>query len=188
MPPSAVYDSCVLFPAPLRDLLMWLAVTDVVRPYWTEAIHEEWMRSVLSVRPDLSRVQLERTKALMNKHVHDALVEGYQSLIPGLTLPDQDDRHVLAAAIHARAGVIVTFNLKDFPAAALAPYGIQAQHPDDFVSHLLDDAPDLVCVAVKKQREALKNPPKSVAEFLEALQRIGLPETAAKLRPFEGVI
>ena len=145
MPPSAVYDACVLYPAPLRDLLMWLAVSDAVRPYWTEAIHEEWMRSVLVDRPDLTRGQLERTKSQMNTHVHDALVEGYESLIAGLTLPDPDDRHVLAAAIHARAGVIVTFNLKDFPEEVLAPYGQQAQHPDNFVSNLLDDTPDLVC-------------------------------------------
>lgn len=188
MPPSAVYDSCVLYPAPLRDLLMWLAVSDAVRPYWTTEIHEEWIGSVLADRPDLTRVQLERTRALMDKHVHDALIDGYQSLIAGLILPDANDRHVLAAAIHARAGVIVTFNLKDFPAEALAPYGILAQHPDDFVSRLVDDAPDLVCAAAKGQRKTLKNPPKSVAEYLDALARMGLPETAAKLRAFEGVI
>jgi predicted nucleic acid-binding protein len=188
MPPTAVYDSCVLYPAPLRDLLMWLAVTDVVRPYWSDMIHEEWMRSVLADRPDLTRVQLERTKTLMNTHIHDALVEGYEPLIAGLTLPDPDDRHVLAAAIHARAGIIVTFNLKDFPLDVLASYGILSQHPDKFVSNLLDDNADLVCTAVKKQRESLKTPPKSVTEYLEGLERLGLPETAAKLRVFEGVI
>jgi hypothetical protein len=137
MPASAVYDACVLYPAPLRDLLMWLAVSDAVHPIWTEAIHEEWMRNVLADRPDLNRSQLERTKALMNLHVHDALVEGYESLIPGLALPDSDDRHVLAAAIHAHAGAIITFNLNDFPSEKLAPYGVQAQHPDSFVSQLL---------------------------------------------------
>jgi predicted nucleic acid-binding protein len=119
MPLTVVFAACVLYPAPLRDLLMHLAVTDVVRARWTESIHDEWIRSVLADRPDLTREQLERTRSLMNTHVRDALVEGYESLIPGLTLPDPEDRHVLAAAIRAGASVIVTFNLRDFPADAL---------------------------------------------------------------------
>ena len=125
-------------------------------------------------------MQLERTKELMNARLaQDALVEGYESLLAGLTLPDPDDRHVLAAAIHVRAGLIVTFNLKDFPAEALAPHGVQAKHPDEFVSQLLDDTPALVCAAAKRQRASLKKPPKSVAEYLEVLERVGLPQTAS---------
>ena len=188
MPLIAIYDACVLYPAPLRDLLMRLAIAEAVRAHWTETIHEEWMGSVLKDRPDLAREQLERTRSLMNAHVHDALVEGFEPLIPGLTLPDPDDRHVLAAAIRAGAGVIVTFNLKDFPTEALAPHGVRAQHPDEFVGHLLDDCRDLVCGAAKEQRASLKNPPKSVAEYLNTLERVGLPQTAARLRTFEGVI
>lgn len=186
MPPSAVLDACVLYPAPLRDLFMRLAVADAIRPYWTTEIHEEWMRSVLANRPDLTRTQLERTRALMDEHVQDALVDGYQPLIPGLSLPDPDDRHVLAAAIRAGVGVIVTFNLTDFPAAVLAPHGVQAQHPDEFVSRLLDNAPKLVCLAARKQRLSLKNPPKSVADHLNTLESLGLKQTAEKLRAFEG--
>ncbi len=185
---TVVYDACVLYPAPLRDLLMHLALTDAVRARWSEAIHDEWTRSVLDDRPDLTREQLERTRTLMNAHVRDSLVEGYESLIPGLTLPDPDDRHVLAAAIRAGASLIVTFNLGDFPDAALAPYGVEARHPDDFVSQLLDDAPGLVCTAAKRQRESLKKPPKSVEEYLAILERLGLAQTAARLRAFVEVI
>ena len=112
---TALYDSCVLYPAPLRDLLMWLGLSDLCRPRWSNDIHEEWIRSVLANRPDITRERLERTRDLMNSNVRDCLVTGYEPLIDGLTLPDADDRHVLAAAIRADADVIVTFNLTDFP-------------------------------------------------------------------------
>lgn len=142
------------------------------------------MRNVLKDRPDLKREQLQRTRELMNAHVRDSLVTGYEALIDGLELPDPDDRHVLAAAIRTRASVIVTFNLKDFPNEVLEPFGIEAQHPDEFLTHLLDLAPGGVCAAVKNQRAALKNPPKSVEELLATLEQQQLPETVARLREF----
>lgn len=98
----ALLDACVLYPAPLRDLLMHLAVADLFHAAWTEEIHDEWIRSVLADRPNLSRRQLERTRDLMNVHVRDCLVTGYEHRIKALSLPDPDDRHVLAAAIDAR--------------------------------------------------------------------------------------
>jgi hypothetical protein len=179
---TALYDACVLYPAPLRDLLMHLAITDLFRARWTDQIHEEWIRNVLANRPDLKRPQLERTRRLMNIHVLDCLVTGYEGLIDGLKLPDADDRHVLAAAVRAGADVIVTYNLDDFPRKALDPLGIEPQHPDVFVTHLLDlDAP-IVCAAARRQRQSLKNPPKKVEEFLEILAQQQLPQTVARFR------
>lgn len=167
---------------------MHLALTDLFRAKWTEAIHEEWIRSVLENRPDLTREQLERTRQLMNAHVMDCLVADYEDLIAALTLPDPDDRHVLAAAIRSSADVIVTFNLGDFPSEVLQKWGIEAQHPDDFIHHLLDLAPHLVCVAAKRQRESLKNPPVSVDDFLAALERQGLAQTVTELRHFANIL
>lgn len=112
---AALYDASVLYPAPLRDLLMQLALSDLYRAHRTNDIHDEWIRNVLGNRPDLAPEQLDRTRALMNASVRDCLVENYRELIPALDLPDLDDRHVLAAAIVANADVIVTFNLRDFP-------------------------------------------------------------------------
>lgn len=155
---TALFDACVLYPAPWRDLLMRLALTDLFRARWTDAIHQEWMRNVLKDRPDLTRAQLERTRDLMNAHVRDCLVTDYEDLIETIELPDPDDRHVLAAAIRGRADVIITFNLTDFPAGVLGHYGIEAQHPDQFVTELLDWAPTVVYRAVKRQREALEEP------------------------------
>ena len=94
---------------------MHLALTDLYRARWTHTIHEEWIRAVLENRADLARAQLERTRDLMNAHARNALVENYEDLIPALTLPDPNDRHVLAAAIRGRADVIVTYNTRDFP-------------------------------------------------------------------------
>ncbi|MHC5726617.1 MAG: hypothetical protein ACYTXY_21265 [Nostoc sp.] len=77
---TAIYDVCVLYPAPLRDFLMRLAVTDLFRARWTDAIHSEWIRNVLKNRPDLTLEKLTRTKNLMNSNVRDCLVTGYEAL------------------------------------------------------------------------------------------------------------
>lgn len=180
--PIAVLDACVLYPAPLRDLLMHLTLVDAFRARWTEAIHDEWIRNLLVNRPELRPEQLERTRRLMNAHARDALVENYESLIDALDLPDEDDRHVLAAAIHVRAEVIVTFNLRDFPPETLAPYSIYAVHPDEFIMSLLETDADLVRLAAERQWRSLKNPPKSLVEFLEILRHNGLAKSVERLR------
>lgn len=179
---TAVYDACVLYPAPLRDLLMQLALMDLFKARWTDQIHEEWIRNVLANRPDLSLDQLTRTKNLMNRHVRDCLVTEYEWLIPSLNLPDPDDRHVLAAAIATQADVIVTMNLKDFPQSVLDTYNIEAQHPDAFIADLIDLSPQTVVSAVQTCRKRLKNPPKSLEEYLEILWQQELKTTVSMLR------
>ena len=87
---------------------MHLAVTGLFRAKWSVDVHEEWISNLLKNRHDLTRDKLERTRMLMDKHAIDALVIGYEDLIPGLQLPDPNDRHVLAAAIRGQANVIVT--------------------------------------------------------------------------------
>lgn len=176
---TAVYDASVLYPAPIRDLLLHLALTDLVRARWTHAIQEEWIAALLRNRPDLSRQQLERTRRLMEASVRDCLVEGFEDLIPDLELPDPNDRHVLAAAICVGADLIVTANLKHFPPSLLAPYGIEAQHPDRFIRRLVDVAPARVCEAVRLHRQSLRNPPRNTTEYLQTLARHSLPETVA---------
>ena len=181
---TAFYDASVLYPSELRNLLMHLALTGLFRARWSNAVHEEWICALLRKRPDLSRAKLERTRALMDAHATDALITGYEDLIEGLLLPDPDDRHVLAAAILGRADVIVTSNLRHFPAETLAPLGIDAQHPDEFVLHLLDLSPGLVAAAARDHRESLKNPPKTIEQYIETLQAQGLTQTASVLRDY----
>lgn len=179
----AVYDACVSYPAPLRDLLMHLALSGLYRARWSDRIHEEWITALLAQRPDLNREQLEWTRDQMNLAVDDCLVSGYGHLEAGLNLPDPDDRHVLAAVILCQAGTIVTYNLKHFPDTLLAPYGICAQHPDQFIEHAFDLNSAAVCKAVHDQRVSLRNPPKTVEELFDTYLERGLATTVAALRP-----
>jgi hypothetical protein len=185
---TALYDACVLYPAPIRDVLMHLALTDLYRARWTNDIHDEWIRSVLKNRPDLLRERLLRTRDRMNSHVRDALIHDYQDLIPALSLPDPNDRHVLAAAIKGRVDVIVTYNTRDFPEAAIARYEVSAQHPDEFLTHVLDLAPGVVLGALQRLRQSLKSPPVEPAEYLSRLEQHELSSFVAKLREFQSLL
>ena len=100
---TAVFDACVLYPSVLRDVLLRLAITDTFRAKWTDNIHDEWIRNLKANHPDIDENYLNKTRQLMNAHVRDALVEGYEHLISSVVLPDPDDRHVVAAAITANA-------------------------------------------------------------------------------------
>lgn len=184
---AVLFDACVLYPAPLRDSLMRLANRDLFKAYWTDTIHEEWINALVR-EGKYTREALERVHNLMDSHVPDAKVEGYECLIEGLALPDKDDRHVLAAAIKCKADAIVTFNQKDFPADYLQTFQLEVIHPDDFIYYQIDMAPAICCKAFKDQRSALKNPAMNVDEFLICLQKQQLPQTVSLLRNYSGLI
>ncbi len=178
----ALLDASVLYPAPLRDLFMNLAVLDVFQARWTNQIHDEWTRNLLKNRPDLSASQIERTRALMNLHVRDCLVSNFEHLIPALQLPDLDDRHILAAAIHSQSKRIITANLKHFPARSLETYDIQALSPDDFVLQLFETQQIGVLTALREQRSNLQKPPITARTLLEILEQQGLKRSVAHLK------
>lgn len=180
--PIVVLDACVLYPAGLRSLMMWLAVHGLIRPKWSEQIHEEWMRNVLKDRPDLTPAQLERTRRLMDEHGGDCLVTNYEQHVTGLRLPDMDDRHVVAVGIEAGADAIITWNLGDFPTAEIEGFGIEVRSPDQLICALLDSGATKVLAAMRQHRISLKNPPKSPAEYLETLALQGLKESVEQLR------
>ncbi len=184
----AVLDANVLYPPALRDLFMWLAVTKTSEPRWSEEIHAEWIRNVLEDRPDVTVTQLERTRRLMDQIHPKSLVTGYEARTPALSLPDLNDRHVLAAAIEACATVIVTFNLSDFPRAALAAYGIRSVAPDAFLETLLDRQHARFLQGIRKHRLSLKSPPKTVEEYLTTLLNQSLHKTAGRLEAYRDKI
>lgn len=167
-------DACVLYLPSLRDLLLWLASVRVYSPRWTEQIHDEWTRNVLADHPELTAAQLDRTRGLMNQVKPGCLVSGYEAHIPGLSLPDENDRHVLAAALEARAGLIVTFNLADFPASSLGTHNVQAVHPDVFLCALFDEKPELFLRGLKAHRASLQRPSKTVEGYVATLRANGL--------------
>jgi predicted nucleic acid-binding protein len=182
VPFVVIYDASVLYPSTLRDLLIRLAQTRLVQARWTEQILDEMFVALKRDRPDLDPARLNRTRALMGTAVRDWKVTGHEPLIDSLKLPDPEDRHVLAAAIKAGAQVVVTANLRDFPAADLAPWNVEAQSPDEFVRDQISLDRPTVYAAVQQIADSWRNPPGSVDDVLDRLERNGLPISVAELR------
>jgi PIN domain len=178
---TAVLDACVLYPAPVRDLLLSLAHQGLYHARWTTTINDEWIRNVVRNRPDLDATRLRNTAELMEKAIPDAMISGYERFIPTIELPDQDDRHVVAAALVGHADAIVTFNLKDFPPDVLTPLRLEAQHPDDFVVNQLHLNLTEALKAIKAMRARLERPSQTAAQLLATLGKCGMPQTALLL-------
>lgn len=181
----AVLDANVLYPAPLRDLLLQLAVMDVFQARWTEEIHQEWIGALLRNEPQRSPAALDRTRELMNRATRDCLITGFERFVQKVELPDIHDRHVVAAAIAGHCSVVVTQNLKHFPRVCLAPFGVEAQHPDPFLLSRLRSEPGLFCEALRKVRDRLHRPHYSVSEYLQILHQQGLIKTTDALKAFD---
>lgn len=146
-PPTALLDACVLFGPPLRGMLVALAQARLFHARWTEDIVRECGTALR--RHSGGAIHLDRA-------LPDGRIDGHEHLVPGLSLPDPDDRHVLAAAIAAGADTIVTWNRRDFPAAALRPHGITALDPDSFILHLIGRDRSAVLEAMRPHRAALR--------------------------------
>lgn len=177
-----VCDANVLYPIVMTDLILSLRSAELFHPRWTDQIHEEWMRNLLADRPDLDPAKIKRRRKQMDSAIDDCLIEGYEHLIPSLILPDQDDRHVLAAAIHGDAQVILTFNQRHFPKKVLVPYEISAEHPDNFLSHLMGRFAEQVISVVEEMRARKTRPPLSSDELLRKIENQKLPNFVAALR------
>lgn len=179
---TALLDANVLFPNLLRDTLLTLAQRGLYRPLWSEEILDEARRNILAKRPDIDTTKLDRTFALVRETFDDACVEGFEPLQAGLELPDPDDRHVLAAAVHGGAQSIVTFNLKDFPAPVLEGFDIKAVHPDTFLLDQLDLAPAVVLDGLRTMARRFKKPPMDLAAVLAVLESNRVPDFAEEVR------
>lgn len=180
--PIAVYDACVLYPFHLRNILIQCAFDGLVQARWSDDIHAEWIRNLAANAPSTDITRLEATRDRMKAVLPDADVRGYEALIPDLSMPDPDDRHVLAAAIAAKASVIVTWNLKDFPAEAIEPHGIACQSPDDFLMGLHASFPTALIDIIARARHNLRKTTPSAEEFVAAIERQKLTAFAAVLR------
>ncbi len=177
-----VYDTNVLYPNTLRDLLIRISQAGLLQAKWTDEILDEMLRALSRNRPDIPPDKLDRLRQLMNEAVRDCLVSGYEPLIEGLKLPDPADRHVLAAAIKVGAQVIATNNLKHFPAADLRQWDVEAKSPDDFVLDQVGIDGRTVAACVQQIADARTRPPQDIEDVLSQLERDGLVESAAALR------
>ena len=159
-------DTNAIYGAAMSDMLLALAERSTYRPLWSVGVLEE-LFDVLC-RAGISPEAVNRRIGAMRDAFPDAEVTGCEQLIPQMTC-DAGGRHVLAAAVRGGAAVIVSFNLKHFPEAALEPYQIDLLHPDDFLLNQLDLYPSLVVRAVAEVPQTYENPPISEKQAREIL-------------------
>lgn len=166
---GVVLDANVLFPIALCDTLVRAALAGLYRPHWTATILDEVERNLVEHDRATAR-QARYRRGRMEAALPDALVTGYEPLIPVME-NDPKDRHVLAAAVRAGARLIVTENTRDFPARACAPYDIAARRADAFLTDLLDAAPEAMERVIREQAADLLRPPQAPAQVLARLAR-----------------
>jgi hypothetical protein len=180
-PPVVLLDANLLYPFHLRNLLVQFAVERLIDVRWTDAIHEEWVGN-LAAEGRVKRERLMRTLDIMRRALPGAEVRGYEHRIAGLVLPDAGDRHVLAAAIEAKASILLTFNLADFPPEALVVHGVIPRHPDDFLCELHASDPEAVEAGVDAARQNLTITTPEMGAYIDALEQQRLVAFAARLR------
>ena len=173
---TAVLDTCVLYPLLHRDILLWFASHQLFTPKWTKHICDEWYD--VMKRKGISENKINKRIAYIDDAFPDARVLNYEKIISFLQLPDDKDRHVLAAAIKTNANVIVTSNLKDFPEDVLTEYGLSSKSPDDFLVDTIDLNPKTAVIAFREMVSNRSRPTIDEFELLTQLRRNGLYNTA----------
>lgn len=177
----ALLDANVLHPAFVRAALLWFADERLFRPAWSPTILEEWRRSVKRRHPDLDDSRIDAWQAIMTDQFPDAEITGYEPIIEALTLPDAEDRHVLAAAIVGKCQGVITTNLKHFPAAAVMPFTLEIVHPDDFIVNIIDIDPVRALTACRRHRQAMATTRPTPDQFLDRFAVAGLVQAHARL-------
>lgn len=172
----AVLDTNVIYPLISRDLLFWFAHYDLYTPKWSKHIFDEWKE--VMIRKGLDLREAEKRIAVVNSAFPDAMVKNYENLIPTLILPDQKDRHVVAAAIKSNSNCIVTNNFKDFPKNILENFEIAVISADDFLVDIIDLNHEQAISAFKEMVLNRKNPKMDEFEILNQLRKCGLAKTA----------
>jgi hypothetical protein len=176
-----VLDACVLYPFHLRNVVMQVAADRLIDVRWTDEIHDEWIRSLATNVAAIPLERLQMTRRLMEAALPNAMVTGYERHIPSLNLPDPNDRHVVAAGIAGGASIILTLNLKDFPAPELRRHGLRRQTPDAFLADLYDRAPELTVASLANARRNLSETRVSASDFVDILRSQQLIQLAARV-------
>jgi len=186
---TAFVDACCLAGVLKRNLLLTLAEAEFFRIRWSADVLDETERAIAGLfaarglEDPEGKARLQRYR--MEQAFEDALVSGYEAFMPAaVCLPDPGDAHVLAAAIKTQAAVIVTDNLKDFPAEVLAPFNLEARCADDFLADTIALNPGRAVAVIRKMRERFQKPEKSAEALLVDMEASGLMETVNALRPY----
>lgn len=171
-----VLDTNVIYPLWIRDLLFWFAHYDLYTQKWSPHIFDEW-KDVMK-RKGISEKEINKRISTVNEAFPDAMVKNYEPLVRMLDLPDEKDKHVLAAAIKTNANLIVTNNLKDFPSDYLASFSLSSKSADNFLTDIIDLNHETSIKAFKDLVLQKKNPPYDKYEILDILRRNSLKDTA----------
>lgn len=176
---AAFLDACALVPIAQADTLLRLAEIGLYRPLWSDMVLNETVAALETVHPDMKRSGAAHKRVdVMRRHFVDACVENWGQVLNAVQLPDPGDRHVVAAAFKGRADVIVTGNVKDFPASQLERFNLSAQTPDEFLLNQLDLEPQPVMELLRSQAADARKPPLELDELLAILEKCGAKEFA----------
>jgi predicted nucleic acid-binding protein len=167
---GVVLDACVLIPMTLRDVLLRAADAGLYRPRWIDTILDEVRRNLLAAGVPSEEKAQKLVDTIAYYFPEATITEDYESIIDAMT-NDPKDRHVLAAAVVSGSHLIVTENLRHFPDAALARFGVQAQAPDAFLVDLFDLAPARMVEIIKELAADRKNPPGTAHQVLDGLAK-----------------
>ncbi len=184
---TAVIDACVLCSPLKRNLILPLAEAEFFRVRWSDEIMNETEKAItiiLSKKDHDNAVErAAQARNIMNRAFAEATVVNYNHHGKGIgKLPDEEDRHVIAAAIKSKANIIVTENLKDFPRKALTKYGIEAKSSDEFIADAINLSPSLAIEAITRMRLRLNSPKKTLEILLLDMEMTGLTQSAEQLR------
>lgn len=173
---TCVLDTNVIIPIEIRDLIFWFAHYELFTVKWSKHIFDEW--GDVMKRHKVTNVEIKKRIAKANEAFPDAMVMKYEPLIKALTLPDKKDKHVLAAAIKAKANIIVTNNLKHFPKPYLAEFNLSAKSADDFLTDIIDINPSRAIEAFKELVLNRRKPNLDEYEVLDRFRKNGLVNSA----------
>ncbi len=179
-----VLDANVLFPVVLRDVILELSISGLLRVLWTDQVLAELSRALVRT----SRHGEHSAAALISelKAFFPAnFVVGYEHLTHDTHCSDPKDEHVLGAAIHSRADAISTFNMKDFPNDLFERFGIELIHPDLLLTGVFESNTGTACQTLGGILGNYNHPPKTVGELSARLIRSQVPRFGLRILDFE---
>jgi predicted nucleic acid-binding protein len=182
--PLVFADANALYASALRDIFIELTLDGVISLRWSPTVLDELSRALVRTRPEYTPEKALRLVAAMTGALPDAWVLPPEASAITVSLPDAGDVHVVLTAHHGGCGTILTFNVDDFPAAALDQLQppLAAVHPDAFLARMLTTQPAAVISVIERVRQNLHSPPMTVAQYADSLGRSGLLQTAELVR------
>jgi predicted nucleic acid-binding protein len=176
-------DTSVLFPFSMMDLMLALTEDGIHDVLWTEALLDEWEEVVTRDHRRTRASARSITDAIREFFADSEVpVADYSQFVAGMPGSDPDDHVHMAAAIAGGASAIVTWNLKDFPAEALAERGLEVLDPDTYLCRLVEQFPDEVGTTVVRMAAGKRRPPMSTTDVLDALEKAGVPRFVTSMR------